>query len=208
MGAHVPALPSLPIFIFFSAREKFWKSSGKVLEKKKEKTKEREKENAAWRLDLVRAAAMAEEERGIREWVDDVLHGLLGYSERTLTDYVVAVARRSRSVSDLASKLQSQGLPQHLASELFSKVKQQNESGPSTSTSEYRRSEREAAALAERNATRYDLVSEPNEAEEKEREKTEREREGERERERRSGAAQKAQTHTAEEVRQGTKVHN
>ena len=105
--------------------------------------------------------------QSVRDWVDDELHAVLGYSERALTDYVIAVGKKCRSVQDLFENLVSQGLPrssktQAMASELYARL--QGEAGPSSSgshhrdDSEYKRREREAAALAKRNSTGYGLV--------------------------------------------------
>lgn len=97
-------------------------------------------------------------------WIEDALHGILGYSERALADYVIAVSKKTRSVTDLQSKLEDLGLPpgsktNALAQALHGRARAAaggsgGEAGPSTSSA-HGQKEREAAALAR---TKYALV--------------------------------------------------
>ena len=114
-------------------------------------------------------------EDALRQWLEDQLHDAMGFAERALTDYVIAVAKRSRSAVDLAAKLESQGLPpgaktSTLASDLHRRIHgQPGPSGTSGSGSVPTKKtmippsgvgagNRDAAALASR---KYGLVSEP-----------------------------------------------
>jgi pre-mRNA-splicing factor ATP-dependent RNA helicase DHX16 len=47
----------------------------------------------------------------LHRWVSDELHGLLGISERTLVDYVVALARKSKDEASLLSALRDNDIP-------------------------------------------------------------------------------------------------
>ena len=47
----------------------------------------------------------------LNRWVSDELHGLLGISERTLVDYVVALARKSTDEASLLSALRDNDIP-------------------------------------------------------------------------------------------------
>ena len=47
----------------------------------------------------------------LNRWVSDELHGLLGISERTLVDYVIALAKRSRDEASLLSALRDNDIP-------------------------------------------------------------------------------------------------
>ena len=89
----------------------------------------------------------------LKQWVDDQLQGLVGYSEPAVAAYVLAVAKRSKTPAQLASELQQNGLPDgdkttEFAADLFTKMpRQQTASRESAS----RQREQAAARLAREN---------------------------------------------------------
>jgi hypothetical protein len=63
----------------------------------------------------------------LKRWVSDSLHRVLGYSESHLTDYVLSLAKQSKSSSALLAKLEEANVPasettRRFAAELFSRV--------------------------------------------------------------------------------------
>ncbi|CAI5464562.1 unnamed protein product [Closterium sp. Yama58-4] len=59
------------------------------------------------------------DEKELKTWVSDQLYQILGYSESSLVTFVIALAKRSSSVSALTSSLSSNGLPASPATSAF-----------------------------------------------------------------------------------------
>lgn len=65
---------------------------------------------------------------GVERWVDDQLYNLIGCSDRTTVQYILALARKSTDSEDLVSRLQNADALQDspavrgFASELLSRV--------------------------------------------------------------------------------------
>ncbi|UPQ99353.1 P-loop-containing nucleoside triphosphate hydrolase [Chloropicon primus] len=104
----------------------------------------------------------------VREWLEDELHALMGFAERALTDYILAVAKRSRSVEELRAKLEDQGLPPGQKTSTLAEALYQRVNGASTSGQEAAAArERQAADQAKRSATKYALVTDQADEEER-----------------------------------------
>jgi pre-mRNA-splicing factor ATP-dependent RNA helicase DHX16 len=63
----------------------------------------------------------------LRVWVNDSLHGLLGYAEASLVDYVIALAKKAKDVPSLLRALEEQEVPmgaqtQSFATQLFQRI--------------------------------------------------------------------------------------
>mmetsp|Transcript_26254 Transcript_26254/g.38918 ORF Transcript_26254/g.38918 Transcript_26254/m.38918 type:complete len:1058 (+) Transcript_26254:41-3214(+) len=61
------------------------------------------------------------------KWVGEQLHGLVGYSEKNMAEYIVGIAQKSNNPKDLCSKLIANGIPEgnmvhQFAWELFGKI--------------------------------------------------------------------------------------
>eukprot|EP00966_Prymnesium_polylepis_P132060 3053963-Prymnesium_polylepis.1 len=94
------------------------------------------------------------EERALKTWVSDQLHGLLGYSQSYLADFVISLARKERTAQSLLGKLaeadvKDSAASRRFATELFSRAG--SKGGSSSGVSESKRQEREAAALLRQN---------------------------------------------------------
>lgn len=68
----------------------------------------------------------------LRRWVDDRLQDILGYSEPAVAAYIIALAKRATSSSQIAGELQLHGLPNgpstsEFAADLFSKMPRQQQ---------------------------------------------------------------------------------
>ena len=66
-------------------------------------------------------------DKELRRWVGDSLHGVLGFAENHLTDYVVSLAKNAKSASALLSKLHEADVPktsatQRFAADLFGRI--------------------------------------------------------------------------------------
>lgn len=103
------------------------------------------------------------EDKALRVWVEDRLYSLIGFAERALVDFCVALAKKAPHASALASQLESQGLPssastQEFAQQLISRLPQSGKSSGANAASASRK-ERElaAAALLKQNAS-YALI--------------------------------------------------
>lgn len=103
-------------------------------------------------------------DRGLRKWVADELHGILGFSETHTVEYIVSLARTTKSPAALLGKLAEADVPSNertrrFAAELFSKAPQSSSaSAASKSGSDARQQHREAASLVRQN-DRYAMVS-------------------------------------------------
>nr|GMC47767.1 pre-mRNA-splicing factor ATP-dependent RNA helicase DEAH1-like isoform X1 [Ipomoea batatas] len=89
----------------------------------------------------------------LKNWVSDNLMSLLGYSQSTLVNYVIGLAKKASSPNELVSKLIEVGVSsnhktQAFALEIFSRV-EHKAAGPNL----YQRQEREAAILARKQKT-------------------------------------------------------
>lgn len=94
------------------------------------------------------SSAMTDEE--LKLWVTDRLYDILGLAERTTVNFVLALAKKANSVSDLVTKFEESALPataatQAFARELFAKVPRKA-AGPSS----YKQQEKEAAAYVKK----------------------------------------------------------
>lgn len=89
----------------------------------------------------------------LRRWVDDRLQDILGYSEPAVATYIIALAKRATSSSQIAGELEQHGLPKgpstsEFAADLFSKMPRQQQA---SKVSAQREREVEAARLARAN---------------------------------------------------------
>src|SRR5689334_7091600 len=63
----------------------------------------------------------------LNQWVSDKLIDILGYSEKTIVDFVVAIAKKSKDTPTLLESLEKCGVPntaktQSFAAEILNKV--------------------------------------------------------------------------------------
>ena len=58
-------------------------------------------------------------DKALKRWVSDSLHSVLGYSESSLAQYVVALASRSKTTDQLLSQLAAQDIPMTAATKDF-----------------------------------------------------------------------------------------
>eukprot|EP00967_Tisochrysis_lutea_P068877 scaffold90387_cov21-Tisochrysis_lutea.AAC.1 len=110
---------------------------------------------------------MAGDDKELRRWVSSRLHDLLGFSESTVAQFVLSVAKKHTSAESLASVLKQQGLPgsaetSSFATELLSRL------GPSAAASKpagltpAQIEARQAKQFLKKSAT-YDLLEGPPE---------------------------------------------
>jgi len=108
------------------------------------------------------------EQSSLRHWVEDNLHALVGFSDRTLAEFCIALAKRhaksdASALHALTAKLQAQGLPSNEATHQFAASllkalphnnNQQQARQPNVSKQE----EQDALAMARKSRT-YSLVT-------------------------------------------------
>jgi pre-mRNA-splicing factor ATP-dependent RNA helicase DHX16 len=76
----------------------------------------------------------------VRRWVSDQLHGLIGFSDKNLAEYIVAIGSKCKSEDDIFATLEQNDIPSSVESkvfsrELFSKLKTSSEpSAPGSSS--------------------------------------------------------------------------
>ncbi|CAI5989234.1 unnamed protein product [Closterium sp. NIES-64] len=121
------------------------------------------------------------EEKELKTWVSDQLYQILGYSESSLVTFVIALAKRSSSVSALTSSLSSNGLPASPATSAFASQLASRIPSAKKGPSAYKTEEKAAIEFARRQQ-QYALLDVDDDEEEEERE---RERQRGREREER-----------------------
>ncbi len=100
------------------------------------------------------------------EWVNDELHSILGMSDRTLTQFMIALAKKSSSSSDLIEKIQDTGTleidsrVERFAQGLFQRIPrvQQSSAGPKVSA---QRLKEEAALARQKWNDSFKLLSDP-----------------------------------------------
>ena len=107
-------------------------------------------------------------EKVLRSWVGDQLHTLMGYSEGHVVDYIVSLARSSKSPAALLSKLHEADVPKgdgakRFAEELYSRAprQQQHKSASSATASAEaaaRAQSKETISIMKQNA-QYAMVS-------------------------------------------------
>ena len=107
-------------------------------------------------------------EKLLRSWVGDQLHTLMGYSEGHVVDYIVSLARSSKSPAALLSKLHEADVPKgdgakRFAEELYSRAprQQQHKSASSATASAEaaaRAHSKETISIMKQNA-QYAMVS-------------------------------------------------
>ncbi|CAI7893037.1 unnamed protein product [Closterium sp. NIES-53] len=138
------------------------------------------------------------DEKELKTWVSDQLYQILGYSESSLVTFVIALAKRSSSVSALTSSLSSNGLPASPATSAFASQLASRIPSAKKGPSAYKTEEKAAIEFARRQQ-QYALLDADDDEEEEERERErqrgrEREekerREEERERDGRGGAGE------------------
>ncbi|XWS60471.1 hypothetical protein CRYUN_Cryun07bG0039200 [Craigia yunnanensis] len=101
-------------------------------------------------------------ESSLKAWVSDRLMLLLGYSQPTLVQYMIGIAKQAASPSDVLGKLEEYGLPSSdarlFAQEIFVRV-------PRKASGEnlYQKQEREAAMLARKQKSYAILDADDNE---------------------------------------------
>lgn len=104
------------------------------------------------------------DEKDVRRWVSSKLHDLLGFSESTVAQFVLSVARKHTSADSLAAVLKQQGLPAgaettSFAAELLARLPSPagaSRSQPSAAQLEAR----QAKQFLKKNAA-YELLDEP-----------------------------------------------
>ena len=101
-------------------------------------------------------------------WVSDQLHGILGYSQSHLADFVVSLAKQERSAQGLLAKLAEADVPdtaatRKFAAELFSRAPRGGGSS-ATGLSASERQRREAVSLLKQNE-KYGMVSDGDDEE-------------------------------------------
>lgn len=88
----------------------------------------------------------------LKTWVSDKLMSLLGYSQRTVVQYMIGISKQAASPADLVGKLVDCGISttdsRAFAEEIFSRVPRR-----SSGLNQYQKQEREAAMLARKQAT-------------------------------------------------------
>ncbi|MED6192048.1 hypothetical protein PIB30_006548 [Stylosanthes scabra] len=88
----------------------------------------------------------------LKAWVSDKLMSLLGYSQPTVVQYMIGLAKQAASPADLAGKLVDFGISSSdtraFADEIFSRVPHK-----SSGLNEYQKQEREAAMLVTKQRT-------------------------------------------------------
>ncbi|KAK6250036.1 hypothetical protein SCA6_004041 [Theobroma cacao] len=102
-------------------------------------------------------------ESNLKTWVSDKLMSLLDYSQPTLVQYIIGLAKQAASPTDLLGQLEECGLPSSsetrlFAQEIFSRVPRKI-SGENL----YQKQEREAAILARKQKTYAILDADDNE---------------------------------------------
>ncbi|KAF5183215.1 Pre-mrna-splicing factor atp-dependent rna helicase deah1 [Thalictrum thalictroides] len=93
------------------------------------------------------------DDKNLKTWVSDKLMSLLGYSQPTLVQFVIRLAKEGSSLANVVGKLVDGGLPSSaetraFAQELFVKVPRK-----SAGLSDYLKEEKEAAMLAKKQKT-------------------------------------------------------
>eukprot|EP00954_Amorphochlora_amoebiformis_P000705 54804-Amorphochlora_amoeboformis.AAC.1 len=102
----------------------------------------------------------------LRQWVNDELQDLMGFSDGTTADYLIAMATKASSSDSLAKELKrfgakADGKTKRFASELFSKAPRKR---ASTSSRAYQKTESKKKALLRKNAA-YALLDDDSEDE-------------------------------------------
>lgn len=98
----------------------------------------------------------------LRQWVSDKLHGLLGYSDGTTADYLIALASKAPNPASLVGELRKFELKvddamRGFASELHRRAPRKRAAAGKAGRGEYQRREAQKKALLRRNAA-YALV--------------------------------------------------
>ena len=111
---------------------------------------------------------MADDDKKLREWISDNLYSLLGYSQSHLVSFMLGIAKKASSPSQIVSHLLDYGLPsspdtQRFADELFRKIPRKSSSAPNV----YKQAERDAAELV-RKQKQYQILDADDEDEEEE----------------------------------------
>ncbi|CAH9057308.1 unnamed protein product [Cuscuta epithymum] len=99
----------------------------------------------------------------LKKWASDALISVLGYSQTTLVNYVIGLAKKASSPNELSSMLIEVGVPsthesKEFAQEIFSRV-ERKAAGPNL----YQQQEREAAMLAKKQKT-YTIIEDDADA--------------------------------------------
>jgi pre-mRNA-splicing factor ATP-dependent RNA helicase DHX16 len=99
-------------------------------------------------------------DKELRHWIEDQLHGLLGFSDRTIADFILAKAKVAKSAGALLASLAAVDVPANdgtraFSADLLSRLPA-SRSGPSA----YQQQQRQAAALQRKNRG-YDMLGEP-----------------------------------------------
>ncbi len=74
-------------------------------------------------------------ERALKDWINDQLHDVVGYSERTMTDFVLSLSKSAKSASSLLAKLHEADVPKTAATQRFAAELFSRRSGASSSSS-------------------------------------------------------------------------
>ncbi|KAL8139986.1 hypothetical protein V2J09_006007 [Rumex salicifolius] len=106
-------------------------------------------------------------EANLKTWVSDRLYSLLGYSQPTVVQYMIGLAKKASSPADVIGNLtefgfSSSGETRAFAEEIFNRVPR-----ASSSVNKYQIQEREAAMLAKKQKT-YQLLDADDDDEEEE----------------------------------------
>ncbi|GAM27916.1 hypothetical protein SAMD00019534_110920, partial [Acytostelium subglobosum LB1] len=165
------------------------------------------------------------EEMSDKIWVSDNISDILGYTEKTLVDYVMAMAKKAGSVDKLVQSLQDNDFPSGAKTQAFAKglidrlpsktgvSSSSSSSSSATNATSSRQRDKEKVDLLKKNAS-YQLIKDINDdddqddsdKEERRRRKKERKKEKEREKERlREGKDKETTTTTSTSTTTTTK---
>jgi pre-mRNA-splicing factor ATP-dependent RNA helicase DHX16 len=108
------------------------------------------------------------EQSSLRHWVEDNLHALVGFSDRTLAEFCIALAKRhaksdASALHALTAKLQAQGLPSNeathqFAASLLKALPHNNNQQQARQPNVGKQEEQDALAMARKSRT-YSLVT-------------------------------------------------
>jgi pre-mRNA-splicing factor ATP-dependent RNA helicase DHX16 len=102
-------------------------------------------------------------DQALRTWVSDQLHGIVGYSEGHLADFVLSLSKSARSPAALLQKLHEADVPQseatrRFAADLFGKVPRGGPSSEGAAAAAAKKQRKEAIGLLRQNEA-YGMVS-------------------------------------------------
>ncbi|GBG24565.1 ATP-dependent RNA helicase DHX8 [Hondaea fermentalgiana] len=147
-----------------------------------------------------------------RQWTSDKLHELVGFSESSAVDYVIALGKSAKSESDVVSRLHEYDFPRdertrQFAREVMSRVKSSAPAGTS-STSSSSLSAQAPAGSSDATSRKYDLVGIDLSAGFKADDTKERRRKHHRDKEKKHKRSKKSKRKDKDEHRDGKEDHS